>query len=180
MTFTSFFRRNFPWIIVLAYVMLIYATLGSVRCLSDALRGWGLLGGVTLGILLLLCGVVIAAGLRRPLSRGARGLVVLLLGGMVSGTLFLLPLPEERLHVVEYGILGWLLGWALSRSGKWPTWWGAGVLLAWLIGCGDEMIQRLLPNRVFDVHDILLNGIAGMIGLTIFAILAGKTDGKRT
>jgi len=80
--------------------------------------------------------------------------------------------------VVEYSILGWLLGWALASSGKWPAWWWGGVLLAWLIGYGDEMIQWFLPNRVFDVRDILLNGIAGMVGLVIFAIFAKEASGK--
>ena len=63
MPFTSFFHRHFSWIIVAAYVILIYMTLGSVCCLSDALRSRGLFWGGTLGILFLLCGIA-AAGLR--------------------------------------------------------------------------------------------------------------------
>jgi VanZ family protein len=173
-----FFRRHLPWIVVSGYVVFIYATLGYVRCLSDALRTRGILGSATLAILFLLCGVVFAR-LRQLPSRGARKLIVLLLGISVLSSLFL-PFPEERLHVIEYSILGWLLGRALARSGKWPAWWGVGVLLAWLIGYGDEMIQWFLPNRVFDVRDILLNGVAGMVGLVIFAIFAKEASGKQS
>jgi len=174
----SFFHRYFPWIIVSGYVIFIYATLGYVRCLSDALRTRGILSGATLAILFLLCGVVITR-LRQLPSRGARRLIVFLLGVSGLSSLFL-PFPEERLHVVEYSILGWLLGWALARSGKWPAWWWGGVLLAWLIGYGDEIIQWFLPNRVFDVRDILLNGIAGMVGLVIFAIFAKEASGRQS
>ena len=173
-----FFYRHFPWIIVSVYVIFIYATLGYVRCLSDALRARGILGSVTLAILFLLCGMVITR-LRRLSSLHSRMLIVLLLGISVLSSLFL-PFPEERLHVIEYSILGWLLGRALARSGKWPAWWWGGVLLVWLIGYGDEMIQWFLPNRVFDVRDILLNGIAGMVGLMIFAIFAKEVSGKQS
>ncbi|MCD6345938.1 MAG: hypothetical protein J7L96_00815, partial [Bacteroidales bacterium] len=72
-------RRHSPWIIVSGYVGLIYATLGCVRCLSDALRTRGILGSVTLVILFLLCGVVLA-GLRRLSSLHSRLLVIFLLG----------------------------------------------------------------------------------------------------
>ena len=136
----TFFHRHFSWIIVSGYVIFIYATLGYVCCLSDALRTRGLLAGATLAILLLLCGVVIIR-LRQLPSRGARRWIVLLLVVSVLSSLFFLPFSEERLHVVEYSILGWLLGRALASSGKWPVWWWGGVLLAWLIGYGDEMIQ---------------------------------------
>lgn len=165
--------------IVFSYVLLIYVTLGYVRCLSDALRCRGLLGYVSMAIIFLLCGVVFAR-LRQLSSRGSRRLIVILLGISVLSSLFFLPFPEERLHVVEYSILGWLLGWSLACSGKWPAWWGVGVLLAWLIGYGDEMIQCFLPNRVFDVRDIFLNGIAGMVGLVIFAIFAKEASWKQS
>lgn len=164
--------------IVSGYVVILYATLGYVRCLSDALRSRGMLGIFTLGIFFLLCGAVLLM-LRRLTSPHLRVLTVLLLGISVLYSLYFLPFPEERLHVVEYSILGWLLGWALARSGKWPAWWWSGVLLAWLIGCGDEMIQWFLPNRVFDVRDIFLNGIAGAVGLVIFAIFAKEVSGEQ-
>ncbi|MEA2110165.1 MAG: VanZ family protein [Pseudomonadota bacterium] len=176
MNSTFFFRRYIPWIIVFGYVVLLYATLGYVRCLSDALRARGILGSVTLAIFFLLCGAVLAM-LRRLSSFASRLLIVLLLGISVLSSFFL-PFPEERLHLVEYSILGWLLGRALARSGKWPVCWGVGVLLVWLIGYGDELIQWFLPNRVFDVRDIFLNGIAGMGGLAIFAIFAQEVSGS--
>ncbi len=162
---------------VAGYVVLIYSTLGYVRCFSDSLRSKGILGIVTLAILFLLCGAVLLR-LRRLSSLHSRIVIVLLLGISLLSSLFL-PFPEERLHVVEYGILGWLLGWALALSEKWPARCWGGVLSVWLIGYGDEIIQWFLPNRVFDVRDILLNGIAGMVGLAIFGIFAREASGER-
>ncbi|MBW1751335.1 MAG: VanZ family protein, partial [Deltaproteobacteria bacterium] len=39
----------------------------------------------------------------------------------------------------------------------------------WLAGGVDELIQWWLPVRVFDVRDIIFNGVAGMLGVALFA-----------
>jgi competence protein ComEC len=45
------------------------------------------------------------------------------------------------------------------------------MALVWMVGLGDELIQAVLPNRVYDVRDILLNGLAGMAGHIIVCLL---------
>ncbi len=79
--------------------------------------------------------------------------------------------PTEILHLLEYGGLGYLIGWAakISRFVSWPT-LGCSVLVT-LAGSGDEAIQYLLPNRYFEVRDILLNMWCGTVGLVAWLLL---------
>lgn len=65
-----------------------------------------------------------------------------------------------------YSLLGWLLAWSLEEKKVSPL---LPLLLAWLAGTGDELIQGLLPDRVFDLRDILFNGLAGTAGTALFA-----------
>jgi VanZ family protein len=72
--------------------------------------------------------------------------------------------PEERIHFVEYAVLGVLLYFALRE----------GILgrrlilyipaLVFIIGLGDELIQGILPNRVYDFRDVLMNLAGGILG----------------
>ena len=79
--------------------------------------------------------------------------------------------PTEILHLLEYGGLGYLIGWAakISRFVSWPT-LGCSVLVT-LAGSRDEAIQYLLPNRYFEVRDILLNMWCGTVGLVAWLLL---------
>ena len=79
--------------------------------------------------------------------------------------------PAEIVHLLEYGGLGYLIGWAarVSRVVSWPT-LGCLVLVV-LAGSGDEAIQYLLPNRYFEIRDILLNAWCGTVGLGLWFLL---------
>lgn len=100
---------------------------------------------------------------------------VVLITSLLLIALFMPGLPEERLHFLTYGLLGWLICWSVeameenenslwSRSG-----WLLPCLLVWLAGGIDELIQWWLPVRVFDVRDIVFNGVAGVLGIALFA-----------
>lgn len=159
-------KKTWRWLGLAIYVAVIYATLGSVRAWADVLRQHGLAQGLYgLGLAILIAGLFWVGGW--PVSFRLRlqrlGIAVLFL--VTAG---LLEFPEERMHLMEYGILGWMVGWALAGSERWPGWWPAGLALVWMVGYGDELIQAVLPNRVYDLRDILLNGFAGMAGLVVF------------
>lgn len=79
--------------------------------------------------------------------------------------------PAERLHLLEYGGLSWLIVWALPREmapGA-QVFWTLGIVSA--VGTGDEGLQWLLPNRVFEWKDVGLNIVSGMIGLGVLMAL---------
>ena len=84
-------------------------------------------------------------------------------------------IPEERTHLIEYGIVGALIFEALTERRQ-----GAVVLPALLamfltsvFGAIDEFLQELIPNRVFDPRDIVFNTIAGILAVTSCAFLRG-------
>ena len=92
-----------------------------------------------------------------------------LLAGLIlvvfCGSIVLLENPVERTHLIEYGILGGLLFWALGESFKGPRLILYAVGISFGIGYIDEVVQWLLPNRYYDIHDIVLNGLGGGLGV---------------
>ena len=79
--------------------------------------------------------------------------------------------PEEALHFVEYGILGVLAYRALTHSVHDVTIYVSAALIVTAVGVIDEWIQWLTPRRVWDLRDIRINCVAGV--LTQVAIFAG-------
>ena len=70
---------------------------------------------------------------------------------------------EERWHIVQYGILG-VLWWAALPVGGWRRGIAAAALAGgagWL----DEGVQYFLPDRVYDLWDVLLNAVSGVAGV---------------
>jgi len=163
----KFFMKTGPrWGVVFLYVSILYGTLGYARQWGGMLRENGMLHRTTLSFLLL--GTALGILWRwSGISTRMRLLRLALMAGL-AGVAALLELPEERLHLIEYGVLGWLAGWAVSGSFPWPGWWPLGVAVAWCAGTGDELLQSILPDRVFDPRDILLNAGASLAGLGLF------------
>ena len=77
-----------------------------------------------------------------------------------------LPNPYEFTHLPEYGVLGFLLIKAVSKSAKSP--YLQSFLYAVLIGTVDELYQGILPNRSCTWYDITLNAMGSILGLLIF------------
>lgn len=79
-----------------------------------------------------------------------------------------IKIPIERVHILEYGILGWLAGRDLfGKKGN-----VRGIIFACafaaFIGILDEAFQAILPYRYFDVRDIVFNGLGGVWGVSLY------------
>ncbi len=103
--------------------------------------------------------------------------VLIFLAGLVYS--FTLHLPEERIHLVQFGLLGLLACPSLKGhdSGKWRWLWKP-LVLASLIGAGDEFFQWFLPDRFFDLRDILFNALGGIWGILLYLAVARGTLNK--
>lgn len=81
-----------------------------------------------------------------------------------------LRLPQERMHILEYGLLGWLAGRDIIKKDKKIK----GIILACLfsisIGILDEGFQKLLPYRVFEIRDIRINFLGGIWGVVLYLL----------
>lgn len=89
--------------------------------------------------------------------------------------LFHLERPEERIHFIEYGILGVLVFKALGKGFKKII---IAILFILLTGTLDEIIQFILPNRVGDIRDIIFNVIGGSLGVWMGLFYKSNKDGK--
>jgi VanZ family protein len=82
---------------------------------------------------------------------------------------YFMKIPEERVHFLQYGLLGILVLTTVKKE----TW--EGLLMALtvtvLVGCGDEFIQWLLPNRVGEIRDVMINAAASVLGVWFGRIL---------
>ena len=76
---------------------------------------------------------------------------------------FQLDIPEERVHFMEYGILG-IMVYNGFNSNKMKIFFLAIVITA-IFGTIDELIQWFLPNRVGDIRDVIVNAVSGMLGV---------------
>ncbi|MDJ0923997.1 MAG: VanZ family protein [Acidimicrobiia bacterium] len=161
-------REQRLWMWTLAVVVGIYSTLGLARTLAGVLRARDLLDGLfVLGFLLVL-GTIAWQGIRRR-PGGLEVAVVLGVAAVYLLVFVRMGIPEERTHLVEYGVLAVLIYEALlerARNGRRvPMPAVLAVLGTALLGALDEGIQAVLPNRVFDPVDMLVNFLAGLMAV---------------
>jgi VanZ family protein len=74
---------------------------------------------------------------------------------------------DKVVHVVEYGILGWL--WTHAARTTWSAWTWRIVLLSTILftgmyGASDEWHQFYVPGRFSDVSDALADVCGGTLG----------------
>ncbi len=154
----------FRWGIVVAYVLTIFISLSltplmlaNVVAFIGRKNTWIL---ITSGLFICFIGMFFILFLR--MSKKVWWLVV---GPMlaIAGFAFFMDNPVERIHLLEYALLAFLMSWAA----RWPR--GKGVLavgvVALLLGVTDECIQWFLPNRHFDLWDIGLNSVGVSVGV---------------
>ncbi|MFC1825709.1 VanZ family protein, partial [Thermodesulfobacteriota bacterium] len=79
--------------------------------------------------------------------------------------------PAERIHLVEYGLLVILLYRALKVRMRSILIYPAVFLGAFLVGLMDETIQGVLPNRVYEFKDVIINWVSSFLatGLLVAA-----------
>jgi len=79
--------------------------------------------------------------------------------------------PAERLHLIEYGLLSFLAFHAFQFSFTRATSYGFGFIFSSVFGFVDELIQYVLPNRSFEVRDIVTNVFGSALGLILLGVL---------
>jgi VanZ family protein len=155
----------------------IYATLSAARRLQFAIDRAGYQDAFT-GAPIAAIALCVAAGLGWIffVKRDRRPLTLLMLGNVAIAYVLMLSsladIPVERFHLIEYGVVGFLALRATRHYFPTPADYGVALLLVFDIGFVDELIQGVLPDRVYDVRDVMTNGIAGLLGL--LAVMAAR------
>ncbi len=124
-----------------------------------------------IGILFLLT----ATGLILYLKRAGLGKIKfpVFLAVFMAGSLFAwhLDILVERIHLLEYGLLGWLAMRDNLRAEKKII--KASIFSAlFILGVSivDEIFQWWLPYRWGDVRDVVINEVGGVWGMSLFFI----------
>ena len=159
-------HRRWLWLAIVLYVLFIYTSLPFTRYVVELVYStYGRpLVSVLINTALGMVAIFVALTILRSgesLPQKAIALLLLVTGGILSVAL---GLPEERIHFVEYALLGYILFMATST---WTMPVLASALMVILVGSLDEAIQWVLPNRVGDLKDILLNSIGGALGINV-------------
>lgn len=153
----------------LAVLVAIYSTLGVAPTVIGLLRHRGMLGTVFVLGMILVGATILTQGLRvRP--REAEIGVALGAAAAYVMVLVRMSIPEERTHLIEYGVVAVLVFEALteraSRGRRVPLPPVLAVVATSVFGTLDELIQGILPNRVFALRDILFNVLASVMAVT--------------
>lgn len=164
-------RRLWTWTFVV--VAGIYSTLGLAATLADFMYNQGLSAIVFVTCMLLIGLTILTQGLKtRP---GGVEIGVGLGITVVYVLVFFRCTMPERSHLMEYGVVAVFIHEALmerkshGRHVRVPAL--LAVLATSLVGTIDEVIQIVLPSRVFDWNDVLFNVLAGVMAVMAMMIL---------
>jgi hypothetical protein len=162
------------WGVLALYVAVLYALLPfgpqiGLGALRTAVGPWLL--GPGLAVAGVAVGLAMFAALRRhgapPWAYGALAGAALCYGLTFAS---LRAARLERTHLPQYGIAAWLAWRAVGPHV--PNALGAyaaAALLGTAIGWGDELVQAVLPNRVYDLRDVALNAAGSVLGVVVLA-----------
>lgn len=118
--------------------------------------------------------------LARP-RRLSRFSIYALAGWIAAGLAasFFLELPEERIHLAQFGALGILACCSYRDDNEIIGFWLAlPFLFVFLVGVADEIFQYFLPDRVGDLRDVIINTLGGIWGIILYlgAVRGGKCE----
>lgn len=176
-------ERVKAWCWMLGYIVLVYSTIPVFPRIWDGLRQHTGDPIRHLGTIAVVSGGIWATHrlYRRLGWQQWRPYLVLALLLGAYGVLLVRfgQFPAERLHLLEYGLMGTILHRALTaqRPADRRSDWTAYVI-AWVgaivIGFGDETIQWVLPQRFFELKDVGLNAISAALGLGLMRLVRGR------
>jgi len=172
-----FRSKSFVWSLIACYVTLIYSTLYIIVPIIDYMRK--VLKNYFQPSVIILFFIILSSILFYIISnREHYGLSQFLWFSFISClyglVIYILELPEEQVHFIEYGILSALIYLALTHDINNSSIYFLSVLIVFIFGAIDEVIQWVLPNRVFDIRDLIMNGSAGILVQLLIAMVISK------
>ncbi|MGI8783040.1 MAG: VanZ family protein [Acidobacteriota bacterium] len=172
--------RRFRWIVVFVYVALIYTTIPyTSRLWSEARYRLDVQYATLAFYLLAPAGLIVALiALRATRFQPWRVAALAACGGVyygLYGNIF--QTPGEKIHLLEYGLLSFIILWAVDNQLVPPGRLylarrvGLALLLAFLFGIWDETIQNYIPARHYDLRDIWINWLSSILGMIVCLLM---------
>jgi len=162
------------WAWVVLFTLFVYATLPVGprvwRWFTSTSTFWSANGAVA-GLVIVGVGAVWIAARRANLTLRscALGLAIALVYAVCLR--FINLTPAEKTHFLYYGFLAFLVHRAMRQHlEEGVALYLAVIALVALIGLGDELIQYVLPRRVFEWKDVGLNALSGALAMGMIAL----------
>jgi len=160
------------WLWVLLWSLAIFTTIPFARDIQKFVYATSGKGFFTYAVLFITGIVMLLLLFRLRIKNKEQYFWILLSGSLYSYlTIMLRKHPEEAVHLIEYGVLGYLLFRALSNHVQDRTVYITSVLFVSLVGLMDEFIQWMMPERFWGLRDIGINALAG--GIIMLALWKG-------
>ncbi|MCB4757032.1 MAG: VanZ family protein [Elusimicrobia bacterium] len=163
--------KKINWALAIVYVLFIYATLGVIRIPTTFLRTLGLLRFALLALYLSCFATFLIFLIRSGTKNIWRFAALVAMFVVYYFSAIKIKIPEEQVHFLEYGLVGILFLRALTLhiGYNWKSYLAA-FLIGSLAGTLDELLQKIVPNRYYDITDVLLNALSVSMGLIICII----------
>ena len=176
-------RRCGAWAQAILYIGFVYATIPLMpevwKILNEYTQGAIRYAGVL--VVVLVCIAILVRIWQRVRASHWKPYVAL-------GLIFLVyvyvlnkytTFPAERLHLVEYGFVGYFFFKALRLDLSERSAYLVSFVLTVIVGFGDESIQWILPQRFFELKDVQLNALSGGLGLLLLRFVLGSEGSER-
>lgn len=166
-------RKKLAWIILIFYLMLIYTTLPLVPYLIEWAKflSRGMFKYYVSILLIFILAVYVLSLFFKSRVRNVKSwFLIFLVMGLYGYLLNVLWIPQERLHLLEYGFLAFLVYKVLKPEFSRKKIYLYTAVMVATFGTLDELIQLFLPNRYYDPKDVIINTISGIMGtIAIYA-----------
>ncbi|NND02374.1 MAG: VanZ family protein [Acidimicrobiia bacterium] len=169
-------RERCLWLLTGAVVVAIYSTLGLATTMAEELTNRDMLDNISALALLALFAVVALVGLKGRAPSVFRAAIAVGVVAVYALVFLRMASPIERSHLFEYSLVAILIHEALLervRAGRHvtrPALLAIGAAAS--IGVVDELIQLVLPSRVFDPIDLGFNAFAAFMGVAVSSAVA--------
>lgn len=129
-------------------------------------EGFVFLLGVT-GAVFLISFLTLIVKRKSGLVKSSIFLLVLITGAWLA---WQLKIPEEKIHLLEFAILGWFVSRDLIKPGRKVKGAIFALVFTLAVGIVDEIFQGVLPYRYFQWCDIGFNSAGGLWGVTLYLL----------
>ena len=125
---------------------------------------------ILVGLIFIALATVFFIAEAKRLANPLRIFVMLALLVLVLFYSWKIKLPQVRMHILMYAVVGWLASRDATKPGRtWKT-----IIAAWLFaaiaGTLEELLQKLLPYRIFEINDIIYNIKGATVGVALYLI----------
>lgn len=175
-------KQKAAWYVLLGYLCFVYTAIPFTRDITNFLRSQNLLRLTTgLAVLLIALGAVYLLKKKSGFSLRKHWPTLAIFAVLYTALCYLIKLPEERIHLVQYGVLPALIV-PLIRN-HFVFFHSAviyAILLTSVAGAIDEGIQHLVPRRYGQFADIQLNVLSALMGGALYFFLTREKAGGGT